>query len=180
MKFIKEVTGSLQVKNNIFYVVINLYDERGKRKPKWVSTGLPVRGNKRKAEEVLNQLKTEYTMKAAAPKGCDLDFLSYLRSWLEIKKGSIQETTYEGYYGLIYGKITQFFEPLELKLQDVHESALEDFFQFLYDSDMSPNTVIHYYAVLMTFFKYARKKKVITVNPMEDVDKPSIIIYLIQ
>jgi len=119
--FKKEITGSLQVKNNVFYVVLNLYDEKGNRKPKWVSTGLLVRGNKRKAEEVLNQLKSEYTIKTAAPKGRDLEFLAYFKTWLEMKKGSIQETTYEGYYGMIYGKITQYFEPLGFKLQDVNE-----------------------------------------------------------
>ena len=177
MAFTREVTGSLQVKNNIFYVVLNLYDEKGRRKPKWVSTGLPVRGNKRRAEEVLKQLRSEYSMKAAAPKGTDLDFLAYLQSWLDVKRASIQETTYEGYCDLVHGKITRHFEPLALKLQDVEESDIEQFFQFLYESGLSSNTVIHYYAVLMTFFKYARKKKVIMVNPMDDVDKPTEIEY---
>ena len=127
----KEITGSLQIKNNVFYAVLNLYDEKGKRKPKWISTGLLVRGNKRNAEEILNQLKGEYTIKAEAPKGRDLAFLAYLKTWLEIKKASLQETTYEGYSAMIYGKITQYFEPLELKLEDVHEWIIEEFFQFL-------------------------------------------------
>ena len=158
MAFAKEVTGSIQVKNNVFYAVLNLRDEKGNRKLKWISTGLPVRGNKRKAEEVLKELRSEYSMKAAAPKGNDLDFLSYLKVWLDMKKSSLQETTFEGYTELIYGKITRHFEPLSLKLQDVDESDIEKFFQFLYKSGLSSNTVIKYYAVLMTFFKYARKK----------------------
>ena len=177
MAFTREVTGSLQVKNGIFYVILNLYDEDGKRKPKWVSTGLPTRGNKTRAKEVLNQLKSEFSMQVAAPKGSDLDFVPYLKSWLEVKKGSIQDTTYEGYHDLIHGKTTKFFSPLSLKLQEVEESHIEQFFQFLYDSGLSPNTVVKYYAVLMTFFRYARKKKVIAVNPMEDVDKPTEIEY---
>ena len=44
-----KTTGSVQEKNGRFYFVINLYDAHGKRKIKWISTGLTVRGNKRKA-----------------------------------------------------------------------------------------------------------------------------------
>ena len=35
------MTGSLQVKNDKFYMVLNS-TENGKRKQKWISTGLPV------------------------------------------------------------------------------------------------------------------------------------------
>ena len=46
-----KTTGSVQEKNGRFYFVINLYDANGKRRIKWISTGLTVRGNKRKAVE---------------------------------------------------------------------------------------------------------------------------------
>jgi len=89
----------------------------------------------------------------------------------------LQETTYNGYHNLIHAKIDRYFEPLALKLQDIDESHIDNFFQHLYAAGLSSNTVIKYYAVLMTFFKYARKKKVISINPMEDVDKPTEIEY---
>ena len=38
------MTGSLQVKNGKFYMIIN-DRENGKRKQKWIATGLDVRGN---------------------------------------------------------------------------------------------------------------------------------------
>ena len=53
------LTGSLQSKNNKYYAVLNLTVD-GKRKPKWIPLGLPVRGNKRQAETLLAQLITEY------------------------------------------------------------------------------------------------------------------------
>lgn len=43
------MTGSLQVKNGKYYMVLNS-TENGKRKQKWISTGLTEKGNKRKAE----------------------------------------------------------------------------------------------------------------------------------
>ena len=53
------VTGNLQMKNGKYYAVLNLKVD-GKRKPKWIPLGLPVRGNKRQAEALLNRLIAEY------------------------------------------------------------------------------------------------------------------------
>lgn len=39
------MTGSLQVKNGKYYAIINLTDTNGKRKQKWISTGLEIKGN---------------------------------------------------------------------------------------------------------------------------------------
>ena len=44
------VAGHLQEKKGLFYIVLNFVDSDGKRKRKWIATGLPVKGNKRKAE----------------------------------------------------------------------------------------------------------------------------------
>ena len=46
------MTGSLQTKNGKYYAVINLIDNNGKRKQKWISTGLEIKGNKKKAEQL--------------------------------------------------------------------------------------------------------------------------------
>lgn len=48
------MTGSLQIKNNKYYIVLNDY-VNGKRKQKWVKTELPIKGNKRKAEQLLRE-----------------------------------------------------------------------------------------------------------------------------
>ena len=52
------MTGSLQVKNGKYYMVLNS-TENGKRKQKWISTGLPEKGNIRKAEQMLREKLTE-------------------------------------------------------------------------------------------------------------------------
>ena len=41
------VSGHLQEKNGTFYAVLNYVDTLGKRKTKWISTGLPIKGNKK-------------------------------------------------------------------------------------------------------------------------------------
>lgn len=41
------MTGSLQIKKDKFYMVLNL-TQNGKRRQKWISTGYTVKGNKKK------------------------------------------------------------------------------------------------------------------------------------
>ena len=49
------MTGSIQEKNGKYYTVLNIKDKNGKYKKKWQTTGLPVKGNKRKAEQILRR-----------------------------------------------------------------------------------------------------------------------------
>lgn len=51
------ITGSVQISKGYYYVVLNLYNELGKWKPKWISTGLKVEGNPRK--NLANKKKAE-------------------------------------------------------------------------------------------------------------------------
>ena len=64
-----KTTGSVQEKNGRFYFVVNLYDANGKRKIKWISTGLTVRGNKRKAESMLREVLLHYDETGELPTG---------------------------------------------------------------------------------------------------------------
>lgn len=52
----KKVTGHLKDINGIYHIVINYYDENGKRKNQSISTKLKVRGNKKQAKVMLNYL----------------------------------------------------------------------------------------------------------------------------
>ena len=44
----KQVAGHLQEKKGYYYAVLSYKDESGRRKTKWVSTKLPVKGNKKR------------------------------------------------------------------------------------------------------------------------------------
>ena len=47
------VAGHLREKSGYYYAVLNYTDSLGKRKTKWISTGLTVKGNKKRAEAIL-------------------------------------------------------------------------------------------------------------------------------
>lgn len=78
-----------------YYVVLNL-KEGSKYKQKWVSTKLNTKGNKRKANEILNELIAEYKVEEPIIKKDDILFSDYLMQWLEKKKDKIGVTTSDG------------------------------------------------------------------------------------
>ena len=47
------VAGHLREQNGLYQIILSYKDSDGKRKTKSISTGLPVKGNKRKAESML-------------------------------------------------------------------------------------------------------------------------------
>ena len=90
------VAGHLQEKKGLFYVVLNFIDAEGKRKSKWISTGLPVKGNKRKAEAVLLAERQKYQSgDYCLAADANMLFADYMLYWLRQVKASVDVTTYE-------------------------------------------------------------------------------------
>lgn len=61
------VAGHLQEKKGFFYMVLCWADINGKRKTKWVSTGLPIKGNKKKAEKLLMETRKAFVPDNVVP-----------------------------------------------------------------------------------------------------------------
>ena len=49
------MTGSLQIKKGYYYAVLNIADKEGRVHQKWIASGLPIKNNKRRAEEFLRK-----------------------------------------------------------------------------------------------------------------------------
>lgn len=120
------MTGSLQVKNDKFYMVLNS-TENGKRKQKWISTGLPVKGNKRKAEQRLREkLSEEETL---APAVCsDMPVSACVRKWLSEVKRRVDDVTFQSYDLIARKHILPYFDANGLRLCLCDVKALQAYF----------------------------------------------------
>ena len=102
------MTGSLQVKNDKFYMVLNS-TENGKRKQKWISTGLPVKGNKRKAEQMLREKLLEE--ETASPTiHSDMLLSACVRKWLSNVKRRVDDVTYQSYDLIAKKHVLPYFD----------------------------------------------------------------------
>ena len=54
------VRACLREKAGLFYIVISYYDEQHKRRQIWIPTKLKIKGNKRKAQSMLDEYKYYY------------------------------------------------------------------------------------------------------------------------
>ena len=121
------ITGSVQISKGYYYAVLNLYNENGKRVPKWISTGLKVENNERKnqankkqAEKIRDNeiLKANIesngsnrisnSLKDAKYK--DMLFCDYVVEWLENQRNKLTANTYVGYEQKIKGKFYKYFK----------------------------------------------------------------------
>ena len=60
------VSGTLALKNGYYYAVLSYQDAAGKRHQKWVSAELPQKGNKRRAEQELIRIRSEFKVPRVA------------------------------------------------------------------------------------------------------------------
>lgn len=167
------VAGHLQEKNGIYYVVLTYKTYDGKRKTKWQSTGLPTKGNKRRAEAMMRELQDDFEppVDPNGPPSKAMLFADYLVQWLEIAKSTVKLTTYSSYKGLSESQIIPYFRSLGVTLGDLKAVHIQSFYQKQLER-VKPNTVIHYHAIIHRALKYAVKTDLIDVNPADKVDRP--------
>ena len=92
---IKMVSGTFALKNGYYYAVLSYQDAAGKCHQKWVSTGLPQKGNKRRAEQELIRIRSEFEIPPAAGElNFNMLFADYLDQWLEIVRARIKPATF--------------------------------------------------------------------------------------
>lgn len=172
------VARHLQEKNGMFYVVLNYRDENGKRKTPWISTNLPVKGNKKRAENFMMDVRRNFVPpnvqrieeREAMQKG-DILFTDFLLKWLRVAKSTVKLTTYASYEMMATRIIIPYFETLNIKLKELTTEDIQEFYSAQLER-VSANTVIHYHAVIHRALKYAVKIKTIQSNPAVNVERP--------
>lgn len=164
------IAGHLQEKKGLYYMVLSYKDKSGKRISKWMPTGLPVKGNKKRAEDMLMAARAEFVAgKAAIDR--DMPFSSYLVQWMEIARSTLKPNTAAGYSGMIQNPIAPYFQQRGITLGGLQAVDI----QMFYTSQLkrvSANTVIHYHAIIHRALKYAVKTDLIDVNPADKVERP--------
>ena len=178
------VTGHLREKNGYYHIVLNYVDGHGKRHTPSKSTGLPVKGNKKRAEKMLMdaraaqeaELEAKVTEQSAENTSASLiPFTEFLLDWLEMTKKNVEETTYGAYAMGIKNKIIPYFEEHHpgLALCEVTPKHIQDYYTYeLTVRGVSANTVIHRHANIRKALQHAFKLGLIDSNPADRIERP--------
>jgi len=164
------VAGHLQEKNGNFYIVLNYTNHEGKRKSKWITTGLTVKGNKKRAQDLLQEARKNFVPDIPIPTE-DILFHDFLEQWLEIAKSTIQLTTYSSYAGMCKSPVVPYFKEKKIKLTDLKPKDIQTFYT-LQLKRVKASTVIHYHSIIHKALKYAVKIDLIPVNPASKIERP--------
>ncbi len=151
-------------------MVLSYPDITGKRKTKWFPTGLPVKGNKKRAEKMLMQTRQTFEPECT-PVQDDMMFSDFLLQWLEIAKPTIALTTYASYAGMAKSIIIPYFKERNTTLAGLKAIDIQTFYMQQLKR-VKASSVIHYHAVIHRALKYAVKIDLISVNPADKVERP--------
>lgn len=179
------VAGHLREKRGYFHIVLSYTDENGQRKTPSKSTGLPVKGNKKRAEAMLMEARKEMEAELErrmdeklhperiAP--ADISFTRFMVDWLEMMESSVEVTTYAAYSFCIKNKIVPYFDERHpgLRLSEITPKHIQDYYTYeMKENGVSANTVIHRHANIRKALQYAFKTGLLDNNPADRIERP--------
>ena len=174
------VAGRLQEKNGYYYMVLSYVGADGKRRQPWTATGLPVKGNKKKAEQMLRQLRQEFTPPKIESPGelrPDMLFSDYMLCWLKIVKSSVQQTTWSSYCFNVKNHIVPYFKDSGVTLAGLQARKIQSFYLHELET-LKAASVIRLHANLHKALKYAVQLDLIPGNPVDKVERPKLEKYM--
>lgn len=191
------MTGSLQVKNGYLYGVITYKDEAGKKKHKWIATGLKERGNRKAAKEILDKALAEFEEqqqtvrdkieRRSKPKEVDKSaatmlFSDYCAEYVESIKSTLSPHVYDLYAHHYIKIFKEYFDKRKLRLIDITEEELNGFYEDRRAHGLKNLTLKHYNSVLRPALRKAYRDKLIPDNPFDFIEpmkreKPKISFY---
>ncbi len=170
------MTGSLQVKGDTYYAVLNFKDKHGKRTQRWINLNLPVKDNKRRAEKILHELLVNHEgFEGIEPHQMLLS--QHIAAWIEQNRGSLAITTYDQYINILNNHIAPYFNKRGITLAKLTAGDLEDYYKMKVKKGLSPNSVIKHHAMIRTALQWAYKHRSIRENVADFADKPDRVKY---
>lgn len=183
------VAGHLREKRGYYYIVLSYKDINGKRQTPSKSTGLPVKGNKKRAEAMLReaQLRKEQELELERQQlPCtetqeplfsqkDVGFTDYMSKWLAMMQSNVEETTFSSYSTCVKKRINPYFDHFfpGIKLREITSAHIQEFYIYeRTERKLSNNTILRRHANIRKALQYALRVGLIPSNPAVLVERP--------
>lgn len=167
-----KVSGHLEEKRGIYQMVLNWTDTEGERHRKSISTKLPVKGNKTRANDMLYEARKKKEQELALmPKAEDILFADFMEQWLDVIRPEIKITTFGGYQMNVRRAIAPWFRKRGILLRNLTAEDINEFYDDCLER-IKATSVLKYHANISKALKYAVKKGLIPYSVMNKVDRP--------
>ena len=168
-----KVAGHLRDKRDVYQMELSWRGHDGKRNRCSKSTGLKVKGNKKRAEAMLSgyiaEMETELNGSGIIS---GLLFADFMEEWVSsMKPPKVKLTTYGGYQNNVK-QICNYFRPKGILLSELTADHINDFYDEALER-ITAMTVLKYHANINSALKYAVKKKKVPFSVMGNVERPS-------
>lgn len=184
------VAGHLREIKGYYYMVLSFSDRDGRRRNTTRSTGLTIRGNKKKAEKLLLEARIAMTDKLEAEaKEYELThpsnpshilFTQFMLDWLNMKQTTVDISTHASYRSAVVGFINPYFTNYypKIRLCDITAKHIQDYYSYeMRVNKVSANTVKHRHACISNALKYAVRMDILSGNPAAKVELPRLNSY---
>ena len=130
------ITKTMRSGRKLLYIQISYKNfTLNKWQTKHIATGLPEKGNKKKAAEMIPAVMKKYSYLEQKQEdvisGVDhnISLSEYIGIWLKRKKEELDENTFESYEYRV-NRIVSYFEPYNLKLIDVSSRHIDQYLRY--------------------------------------------------
>ena len=170
------VTGHVTEVRGIFHIRLSWTDANGERQRKSVSTGLPVKGNTKRSEEMLRQICKEHEIlvnrtEQDKPSPDEMFFADFMEEWLEAIRPDVKITTFGGYQMNVQRAIAPYFREKGIFLQKLTADDINAFYAEQLKR-VKGMTVHKFHANISKALKYALEKDYIAHSVMDKVKRP--------
>lgn len=147
-------------------LVIDFYDQHGKRRWKTLKEGTTKRDAKKALREIEDAIeKGSYIAPIDVP-----GFSEIAEIWLKIKKPNIRHSTHIQYTGHVENHLKPYFGITQIN--KLNYDSIERYIQHCQDKGMSTPMLKKSLVTLGAIFSYACRKRYIAHNPIRDIEKP--------
>jgi integrase len=173
-----KVSGHLEEKRGIYQMALNWVERNGERGRKSISTGLKVKGNKKRAEEMLREArKAQEQVLRNMPDSDEMLFADFMEQWLEVIRPNVKLTTFGGYQGNVRHSIAPYFREKGILLHEITSDDINGF--YAEQLKIVKATSVHqYHANIIKALKYANDNGLIQHSPLEKVKRPKAERYI--
>ena len=164
------LAGHLREKNGYYHMIINYKDSDGKRKTKSISTGLTIKGNKKRAEAMLLEMRKNFKPEDVIT-GRDTPMHILLEQWIKNKAKSFNDETLAVYNHNIRFFIRPYFENNTTKVCELSSTIIERFYNHVKSEHHATKKIIlQLHEILTITIDYAVELGWIDSNPTKNIN----------